>query len=98
MTIINFKIYDNGTIIHVSYESSMTIRHFILDFTKHYSKGESIDPIAIFAFRSKMKILNSPKYLNCTIGDLIQEESTVLLARKHILYGRECIEKGIKSD
>ena len=43
MVIINFSINDEGNKIQVSYDSSLTIRDFILDFTRKHTSLESTD-------------------------------------------------------
>ena len=39
MSIINFKVEDKGKVISVSYDASITIKDFILDYlAKHWKK------------------------------------------------------------
>ena len=81
MVNINFKINDNGVIINVCYDSSMTIRDFILDFTRKYTNLESIDP-NIYTFKIGIKFINSPRFLFSKIGDLIRDGCIVNFVRK----------------
>ena len=43
MSIINFKVGDDGKIISVSYDASITIKDFILDYLAKHCKNESQD-------------------------------------------------------
>ena len=61
MTIINFKINDNGKIISVSYDSTIVIRNFILDFLHHNSLIETLDR-NVYEFKCNGRTLNSDRF------------------------------------
>ena len=84
MSMIKFKISDNGNIVQVAYDSSMIVKEFILDFTSKYTGFISFDP-NIYSFKASGKFLNSPKFINKKLCDLIKENQTVYFVRKHVL-------------
>jgi hypothetical protein len=81
MPIINFKVNNEGKIIYVSYDASITIRDFILDFTGKYTSLRSEDP-NIYTFKAYGKILNSPRFIDKKLGDLIGDNIIVYFVRK----------------
>ena len=85
MSRINFRIDDEGEIINVSYDASITARDFILDFTSKHTSQSSTDP-TLYTFKYGLKILNSPRFLDKKLQDLIENNSVVYLIRKHGLH------------
>ena len=81
MSEIKFKVKDSGKIFEVCYDSSITIRDFILDFTKKHAIYSSTDP-KIYTFKLNAKILNSPKFLEKKLKDVIFKENVVYFVRK----------------
>ena len=83
MTIISFKVvdtsFDIGVSYDVSYDSSMTIRNFLLDFGKKHSIEEPLD-VEKYAFLYKGKVLNTPIFLDKTLEDLrVKNQSHIYL-------------------
>ena len=72
MTDINFKVNDNGKIINVKYKGENTCEYFMRDFTKEYTKYESID-FNIYLFKVNGIILNNKggKLLKTPLKDII---------------------------
>jgi len=85
MSKIIFYVEDEGRNILVSYDSSITIKDFILDYTRKHTNLETTDP-KIYSFTTGTKILNSKKFIDRQLGDLIQENSHVRFIRKQSLY------------
>lgn len=81
MTIINFKVNDNGKIINVSYDSELTCEKFMRDFTKKNTNYESIDE-NIYTFKVNGKFLNSEKFKNRKLKELIRDQQIVNFVRK----------------
>ena len=81
MSRINFRINDGGEIINVSYDASITARDFILDFTSKHTSQSSTDPY-LYTFKYGLKILNSPRFLDKKLQDLIKNDSVVYFTRK----------------
>ena len=81
MPLINFKVNNHGQIIDVSYDGSITSRDFILDFTSKYASKSSID-INLYVFKYRGKILNSPRFLDKKLQELIENDSTVKFYEK----------------
>lgn len=80
MTIINFKVNDNGKIMNVSYDNGITCEQFMRDFTKKLGY-ESIDP-DVYTFKVGAKLLNMPLYKSKQLKDLITDEQIVNFRRK----------------
>ena len=85
MPLINFKVNDNGKIIDVSYDGSITSRDFILDFTSKYASISSTDR-KLYAFIYRGKILNSPRFLDKKLQELIENDSTVTFFKKQGIH------------
>jgi len=85
MSRINFRIDDDGEIINVSYDASITARDFILDFTSKHTSQYSTDP-TLYTFKYGLKFLNSPRFLDKKLQDLIKNDSVVYFIRKHGLH------------
>jgi len=85
MSRINFRIDDDGEIINVSYDASITARDFILDFTSKHTSQSSTDP-NLYTFKYGLKILNSPRFLDKKLQDLIKNDSVVYFTRKYGLH------------
>ena len=85
MSIINFKVYDEYKNIqnNVSYDASITIRDFILDYLAKNWDNVSLDTNE-FVFKIGAKVLNSR--LNVKLGDVIRKDSTVTVHRKKGIY------------
>lgn len=79
MSIINFNVFDNYKNINVSYDASITIRDFILDYLAKNWDNVSLDTNE-FVFKIGAKVLNSR--LNVKLGDVIRKDSTVTVHRK----------------
>jgi len=94
MTIINFKINDNGKIISVSYDSTIVIRNFILDFLHNNSLIETLDR-KVYEFKCNGRTLNSNRFLDKKLEECIPPDITVDFVRtKDICYAggitKEC--------
>ena len=79
MSNICFKVNDNGTIINVVYNSSITCKEFMLDFIKR-NIGDV--PLDAFSFKANGKNLRTPVFLEKKLSDLIRSDQTVNLIRK----------------
>ena len=87
MSIINFKVYDEYKNIqnNVSYDASITIRDFILDYLAKNCDNVSLDT-KVFVFKIGLKVLNSRLFLDVKLGDVIRKDSTVTVHRKKGIY------------
>ena len=87
---LNFLILDQrrGSTF-VCYDSNITIRDMILDFLKkseYYYIG-LIDP-NLCIFKVKLKILNSSRYLNKSLKDVISEGDKIyMFVKRDMTYG-----------
>ena len=86
MSFIKFDVEVDGKIISVSYDASITVRDFILDFTGKHTSLSTTDP-KLYTFSYGVKILNNPRFLDKKLQDLIKNDSVVYLIRKKgLLY------------
>ena len=85
MSRINFKVDDQGKVISVSYDASITIKDFILDFLAKNSNYASLD-LNVYIFKVGGKILNSPRFLDKQLKDVIKTDSIVTFRRKMELH------------
>ena len=88
MSIINFKVDDQGKAISVSYDASITIKDFILDYLAKHCKNEPQDPNQ-YSFLFNGKPLNNPRFrfLDKQLKDVIKTDSIVKLKRPYRLDG-----------
>ena len=88
MSIINFKVDDEGKVISVSYDASITIKDFILDYLAKHCKNEPQDPNQ-YSFLFNGKLLNSPRFrlLDKQLKDVIKTDSIVKLRRAYRFDG-----------
>ena len=94
MSIINFKVDDDGKVISVSYDASITIKDFIRDYLAKNSNYVSLDP-NVYIFKAGGKILNSPRFLDKQLKDVIRTDSIVHFIRKqdmHYFGGIETVD------
>ena len=91
MSIINFKVNDQGKVISVSYDASITIKDFIRDYLAKNSNYVSLDP-NVNIFKAGGKILNSQRYLDKLLKDVIQTDSIVYFTRKQDMHYSSGIE------
>ena len=85
MSIINFKVNDQGKVISVSYDASITIKDFILDYLAKHCNYVSLDP-NVYIFKAGGKILNSQRYLDKQLKELIRTDSIVYFTRKQDMH------------
>ena len=87
MSKINFYVRDEeeGKDIPVSYDSSITVKDFILDFTRNHTSFAAADP-KVYTFLTGAKILNSKRYIDRQLKELIQEKNVVKFRRQKTMH------------
>ena len=85
MSIINFKVDDDGKVISVSYDASITIKDFIRDYLAKHCNYKSLDPNQYY-IHAGSKCLNSPRFLDKQLKDVIKTDSIVYFRRKQELH------------
>ena len=94
MSIINFKVDDDGIVISVSYDASITIKDFIRDYLAKHCNYKSLDPNQYYIYVGS-KYLNSPRFLDKQLKDVIETDSIVTFRRKmepHYSGGIETVD------
>ena len=94
MSIINFKVDDDGIVISVSYDASITIKDFIRDYLAKKSYYVTLDT-NVYIFKFGVKILNSQRCLDKLLKDVIETDSIVTFRRKmepHYSGGIETVD------
>ena len=81
MSIINFKVDDDGIVISVSYDASITIKDFIRDYLAKNSNYVSLDT-SVYSFSVGAKNLISPRFLDKQLKDVIKTDSIVYFTKK----------------
>jgi hypothetical protein len=89
MSVIEFRIFDDfGKEYLISYDSTLTIREFILDFLNKIQYkvryGEVENTKEDFEFRFNGKLLNSKKFIDEKIGNIIGVKKHVIIQFKPI--------------
>jgi hypothetical protein len=85
MSTITFTVNDNDRDHIVEYNSSITCKEFILDYLKKFTDLVSLDT-TVYTFKMGMKVLNSQKWLEKKLSDVIESGSTVRFIRKQGLH------------
>ena len=85
MSIINFKVDDDGIVISVSYDASITIKDFIRDYLAKNSNYVSLDS-NVYIFKVGSKYLNRQRYLDKQLKDVIKTDSIVRFIRKKDMH------------
>lgn len=78
---ISFRVNDNGKIIPVKYDGEMTVEAFMLDYTKNHTNFQTTDP-NIYLLKANCKLINTEKFKNCKLKDIIKEEQIMHFTRK----------------
>ena len=81
MTILNFYVSDCGEIKPVSYDSSISVRDFMLNYLKNNTNYVTLDT-SVYIFKSNGKILNSNRFIDKELGELIRQEGKIYFERK----------------
>ena len=82
MSVLSFYVIEYGKEINVSYDPTLTVREFILDFLNKTQNHHEL-----FTFNLCGKILNSDRFLDKKIGDCIPPNGTVNFVRKLEIHG-----------
>ena len=77
---ISFKVNNNGRIKCAKYSGDITCEEFIVDYLKKNGDYVTLD-VNKYIFRKGGKILNSPRFKNMKLKELIMEYQTVSLWR-----------------
>jgi hypothetical protein len=88
MSVLSFYVNNEGKIENVSYDPTLTVREFILDFLNkiQYHFGENFG-FEKFTIKCRCKVLNTGKFLDKKIGDYIPPNGTVNFFRKQEICG-----------
>jgi hypothetical protein len=89
MSIINFKVEDKGKVISVSYDASITIKDFILDYLAKHCKNESQD-LNQYSFYVGSNYLTRKILLDKQLKVVIKTNSIVRLRRQSVMSGGGC--------
>ena len=81
MTILNFFVSDDEKKTPVSYDSSISVRDFLLDYLKNNTYYVTLDT-SVYTFQFGGKLLNSKKFIDKKLGDLIRQGGTINFVRK----------------
>lgn len=87
MPIISFIVEDEeyGKRHNVSYDSSIKIRDFLTDYLTKNHLHVTLDT-SVYTFKTGLKILNTARFLEKDLGDLIGNGQVIFLIRKQGLH------------
>lgn len=85
MTDITFEIIDDGKTKSLTYNGEKTIEDFIRDYLTKNTNLVSLST-SDYTFSFGSKVLNTSRFLNKKIKDIIQNGASLTLVRKHDLH------------
>ena len=85
MTILNFFVSDDEKKTPVSYDSSISVRDFLLDYLKNNTNCVTLDT-SVYTFKFGGKILNSNRFIDKKLGDLIRQGGIINIFRKRDIH------------
>ena len=85
MTVISFRVDDSGDTKNVSYDGDMLVKDFISAFLKSENAYNTANP-NIYTFKVGAKVLNTERYLNVKITDIIKSGGLVKMFRKEGIH------------
>lgn len=85
MTILSFRVDDQGDTRNVSYDDGMLVKDFISAFLKSNNIYNTSNP-NIYTFKVGSKVLNTPRYMNTKLKDIIKSGGLVKLFRKEGIH------------
>ena len=85
MPTISFIVEDEGKNRYVSYDSSIKIRDFLTDYLTKNSLYVTLD-ISVYTFSFGSKVLNTARFLEKDLGNVIQNGQVIRLTRKHDIH------------
>ena len=78
---LKFRILDNESIRNVSYDPNISIREMLMDFLKKYTSNATLET-NLYTFSFNGRILNSPRFIDKPLKDILQENCTIRFTRK----------------
>lgn len=81
MTIINFFVVDQGEARPVAYDENTIVENFIKDYLGTNNIYVTLNP-EVYTFKINGKVMNSDKFKNKRLGDLVRQRAKVSLERK----------------
>lgn len=85
MTVISFRVDDSGTTTNVSYDENMLVKDFISAFLNSNKIYNTANP-NIYTFKVGAKVLNTPRYMNIKLTDIIKSGGLVKMFRKEGIH------------
>ena len=85
MSKITFEIVDDGKTKGLTYDANITVENFIRDYLKNNASLVSLSP-SDYTFSFGSKVLNTPRFLQKKLNEVIQTGSSLVLVRKHDLH------------
>jgi hypothetical protein len=87
MTLLNFFVIDQGESNPVEYDSETIVKDFIIDYLKKKNIYATLNR-EVYTFKINGRVLNSDKFANKKIYELIRPGGKVILDRKKVItYG-----------
>lgn len=85
MTVISFRVDDSGTTTNVNYDENMLVKDFISAFLNSNNIYNTANP-NIYTFKVGSKVLNTPRYMNIKLTDVIKSGGLVKMFRKEGIH------------
>lgn len=78
---LNFFVVDQGETKHVEYNRETIVKDFILDYLNKNNIYATLNT-EVYTFKINGKVLNSDKFMNKKLSDLVRPRGRVTLERK----------------
>lgn len=85
MVNLNFRVEDAGVTNNQSFDEDTLVKDFISSFLSKNQSYNTTDP-NIYTFKVGAKVLNTPRYMNTKLKDIIKNGGLVKLFRKQGIH------------
>lgn len=85
MAILSFRVDDSGDTKNVSYDENMLVKDFISAFLSSNNIYNTSNP-NIYTFKVGSKVLNTERYMNSKLTDIIKNGGLVKMFRKEGIH------------
>ena len=85
MAVLSFRVDDSGNTTNVNYDENMLVKDFISAFLSSNNIYNTANA-SIYTFKVGAKVLNTPRYMDTKLTDIIKSGGLVKIFRKQGIH------------